>query len=372
MKEQNWCEGKNVDARRAKVFKKAKWLLSISANCIVVGTMSIIAWILLDVFHIDFLTLTGEVDSGLPAWQLPWEFNRNITTAETYDGPFELAQEFGLGLVMIPLVSILQHLAIAKNYAGNKKMAASQEMIALGVCQFVGSFTGSPAVTASFGRSAVNNLSGVRTPLGGIITGSIIILTIAFLCPFMAYIPTAALSAVIVNSMIFTIELSTPIKLWRERKVELVPYSLACIIGLLVSVEMGLIVGTLVHITLLVYTTASPEIKFQETSSHLVVSFHSDLYFPAKDFIVREVNQKLQGMETLKVLVFDMSLVKNVDYSAALGLSGVLKSHENKSGSTVICCKDNSVIDVLRSVHDEKITLHAVNTIDQAVMETKC
>ena len=104
------------------------------------------------------------MDSGLPAWQLPWEFNRNFT-AETYSGPFELAQEFGLGLVMIPLVSILQHLAIAKNYAGNKKMAASQEMIALGFCQFVGSFTGSPAVTASFGRSAVNNLSGVRTPI---------------------------------------------------------------------------------------------------------------------------------------------------------------------------------------------------------------
>ena len=100
MKEQNWCEGEDSNSRRAKVFKKTKWLLSISANCIVVGSLSILAWVLLDIFSIDVLTLTGEVDSGLPAWQLPWEFNRNLTT-ETYVGPFELAQEFGLGLVMI-------------------------------------------------------------------------------------------------------------------------------------------------------------------------------------------------------------------------------------------------------------------------------
>ena len=64
----------------------------------------------------------------------------------------QLAQELGVGLLMLPLVSILQHLAIAKHYAGQNTVAASQEMLALGVSQLVGSFTGSIAVTASFGR----------------------------------------------------------------------------------------------------------------------------------------------------------------------------------------------------------------------------
>ena len=377
LKEQNWCEGEDSNSMRARVFKKSKWLLSISANCLVTVTLSIIAWMLLDIFNIDVLTLTGKVDSGLPAWQLPWEFNRNASaalnlTATSYEGPFELAEEFGLGLVMIPLVSILQHLAIAKHYAGNKRMAASQEMMALGFCQFVGSFTGSPAVTASFGRSAVNNLSGVRTPLGGIITGTIIILTIAFLCPYMAYIPTSALSAVIVNSMIFTIELSTPVKLWKGNKSDLVPYTLAFIIGLLVSVEMGLIVGTLVHMAILVYTTSSPDIKFQETSTHLIVEFKSDLYFPAKDFIIREINHKLTELDTPKILVLDMTQVKSTDYSVAVGLSGVLKTHKNKSGSVAICCSSNSVIGVLNSVHDEKEPLNVLSTLDQALLETNC
>ena len=55
---------------------------------------------------------------------------------------------------MCPLVAVLQHLAIAKLYARDRQMAASQEMLALGVCQAAGAFTGSMAVTAAFSRWA--------------------------------------------------------------------------------------------------------------------------------------------------------------------------------------------------------------------------
>ena len=47
-------------------------------------------------------------------------------------------------------------------------MDASQEILALGMCQFVGSFAGSLPITASFGRSTVISASGVQTPFGGI------------------------------------------------------------------------------------------------------------------------------------------------------------------------------------------------------------
>jgi len=48
---------------------------------------------------------------------------------------------------------------------------ATQEMLTLGLCNVIGSFFQSMPVTGSFSRSAVNNASGVRTPLGGIYTG---------------------------------------------------------------------------------------------------------------------------------------------------------------------------------------------------------
>ena len=54
-------------------------------------------------------------------------------------------------------------------------MAANQEIVALGMCNFIGSFIGSMPITASFGRSAINSASGVQTPFGGCLTGLIVL-----------------------------------------------------------------------------------------------------------------------------------------------------------------------------------------------------
>lgn len=80
----------------------------------VVLVSAIIAYIVTDVFGKDAFSLTGDVQGGLPSWQLPWEFNRNST--ENSLNPFDMVEDFGIGLLMLPLVSILQHLAIAKFY----------------------------------------------------------------------------------------------------------------------------------------------------------------------------------------------------------------------------------------------------------------
>ena len=63
-----------------------------------------------------------------------------------------------------------------------------------------------------------------------------------------------------------------------------------------------------------------------------------------------------------------MNLVKNVDYSVAMGLSGVLKAHR----SSVICCQSESVINVLTTVHEESLPLYNLQSLEQAIIETKC
>ena len=75
------------------------------------------------------MILTGDVEEGLPSWQLPWQFNVNTSsansssdnpiTSEKPGNPFDIAEDLGIGLLMVSLVSILQHLAIAKFYTGD-------------------------------------------------------------------------------------------------------------------------------------------------------------------------------------------------------------------------------------------------------------
>lgn len=56
--------------------------------------------------------------------------------------------------------------------AGGDSIDATQELLTLGLCNLVGSFASSIPITGSFSRSAVNHASGVRTPLGGVYTGT--------------------------------------------------------------------------------------------------------------------------------------------------------------------------------------------------------
>ena len=96
-------------------------------------------------------------------------------------------------------------------------MDASQEMIALGLCNIFGSFVQSMPTTGSFSRTAVNSSSGVKTAFGGVYTGLLVIICLAFLMPYCAFIPKATLAAVIMTAVIFSVEHHVVRPMWSSK-----------------------------------------------------------------------------------------------------------------------------------------------------------
>lgn len=92
---------------------------------------------------------------------------------------------------------------------------ASQELLALGVSNFLVSFVSGFPVTASFGRTAINKASGVQTPLAGAVTGAMVLSALVYLMPLCAYIPRATLAAVIISAVAFNLDFEMLPKLWR-------------------------------------------------------------------------------------------------------------------------------------------------------------
>ena len=90
-------------------------------------------------------------------------------------------------------------------------------MIAVGLSNALGSFFQSMPVTGSFTRTAVNNASGVRTPMGGAVTGGLVILALALLTGTFYYIPKAVLAAIIIGAMIFMLEFEKMLEIWRAK-----------------------------------------------------------------------------------------------------------------------------------------------------------
>lgn len=101
--------------------------------------------------------------------------------------------------------------------ANGKVVDATQEFMAIGICNIVNSFVQSFPGTGSLSRSAVNNSSGVRTPLGGLYTGILVIASLLFFTPYFYYIPKATLAAVIIAAVIFMVEVKVVKPMWRSK-----------------------------------------------------------------------------------------------------------------------------------------------------------
>jgi solute carrier family 26 (sodium-independent sulfate anion transporter), member 11 len=126
----------------------------------------------------------------------------------------EMVTELGSSIILVPIIAVLGNVAISKAFGG-AGINATRELIALSLSNILGSFFSSIPVTGSFSRSAVNHASGVKTPIGGIYTGTLVILALSVLTPYFQYIPRAALSSVIISAVIFMIEYEIIKPLWR-------------------------------------------------------------------------------------------------------------------------------------------------------------
>ncbi len=224
-----------------KALEKTIWLLSTARNAVIVVICILVAYL----FNPKLPTsreestfiLTGEVEGGLPPFELPPFSTTDVKTGKEYDF-MGMLSALGSGIIIIPLISVLENMAIAKSFckfcpvvglfylvnnlvvqivAGGKPVDANQEMVAVGICNFMGSFVSSYPTTGSFSRTAVNSASGVATPFGGIYTGALVMLALAVLMPGCAYIPKSALAAVIITAVIFSVEFHVVRPMWRSK-----------------------------------------------------------------------------------------------------------------------------------------------------------
>lgn len=91
----------------AKLF----WLISTARNIIVVIICAIIAWVLEIHLGESPVILTGHVKQGLPEFRMP-PFEAHIGN-ETYTF-FDMVSSLGSGCVVIPMLSLLESISIAK------------------------------------------------------------------------------------------------------------------------------------------------------------------------------------------------------------------------------------------------------------------
>ncbi len=214
--------------------------------------------------------LTGTVKSGIPDFKLPaFETTKMESNGTVTMGFGDMVSELGFSIILTPVIAVLGNVAISKAFGGSG-IDATKELIALSLSNVCGSFFSSIPVTGSFSRSAVNHASGVKTPIGGIYTGIIVLLALGLLTPYFQYIPRAALSSVIISAVIFMIEYEVVKPLWRCSKRELITVSLTLVLSLLIGVELGLLAGVAFDVAFLVHRAARPTLVVDKVTVSLL------------------------------------------------------------------------------------------------------
>ncbi len=180
--------------------------------------------------------LVGLVPEGLPTFKTPW-------------------MDWGTVSALIPHALIIALVAFMESYSisskltkDNEEIQPSSELVALGTANIATGLFQGYSVTGGLSRSAVNDAAGAKSQVSGLITGTMVVLTLSFFSGVLANIPKAVLGAIIMTAVAGLISVQDAKDVFVQRKSEVPVYLVTFLVTLLVGVKEGLIAGILVNL----------------------------------------------------------------------------------------------------------------------------
>lgn len=330
-------ESKKV-TNRDKRIKKTLWFISISRNAIIVLISGATAFWLEQYGSAPFI-LSGKIEPGLPAFNLPAFSVQEGNSTVSFP---EMCSELGLSIIIMPVVAILANVAIAKSFASGPSLDATQEMLTLGICNIFGSCVRAMPTCGAFTRSAVSNASGVRTPMMGLYSGTLIVLALSLLTPYFYYIPRATLSAVLISAVVFMVDWEILLPLWRCNKRDLFLVVVTFVSCLMLGVEVGLLVGVVTNMSYLLYAWARPIISIVPCKTpiggeYVMVTPDIGLMYPAINYFCTSLYKAGMnyGKGSLPVVV-NCIFFKGFDYTTARALRAVYKTFQKREQPLIL------------------------------------
>ncbi|CAH1113645.1 unnamed protein product [Psylliodes chrysocephalus] len=316
-----------------KVFNNLTWVIGTGRNAILVIICGFIGYVYCSRGEPPFLVI-GTVPQGLPAFKAPpfgFTSEKNGTLVQV--SFFEMVYNLGSGIIIVPMVGILENIAICKAFANGQPVDATQELIAIGLCNVGNSFVQGYPGTGALGRSAVNNASGVKTTFGGIYTGLLVIGALLFFTPYFYYIPNAVLGAVIIAATVFMVELKVVKPMWRSKKSCFIIFIVTLIACLVLHLEVGILVGIGINILLILYHAARPKIKVEQLKTtggidYLLLTPDRCLIFPSVDY-VRNIVTKYSIRQEVPVVI-DCSHIYGADFTAATVIETLIQNFSSR------------------------------------------
>ena len=277
-------------------------------------------------FNQSGVAIVGTVPAGLPMFILP-KFS------------LEQIQQLLPAASTIAVVGYMESIAVAKAMESKHKefkVSANQELIALGVANIGTAFFQGFPVNGGFSRTAVNEQSGAKTPLAGVFSAILVLLTLLLLTPLFYYLPQAVLASVVMVAVMNLVSVSDIKRLWKINKKDFWMLLITFAATLFIGVVEGILTGIVLSLGLLVYKSSKPHVAvlgripatpyyrnlkrfkdLEERADLLILRFDAELYFANAGFFIDFIQENCQNKgEALKALILDAGSMSGIDSSA--------------------------------------------------------
>ncbi|KAK2862068.1 hypothetical protein Q5P01_001601 [Channa striata] len=139
------------------------------------------------------------------------------------------------------------------------KVDSNQELVALGVSNAAGGFFQCFSVCSSMSRSLIQETTGAKTQMAGVVSSLIVLVAILKLGPLFQELPKAVLgSIVLVNLKGMFKQYSDIVTLWRSSKIDLAVWLVTWMSTLLLNLDLGLAASLTFAVLTVIFRTQLP------------------------------------------------------------------------------------------------------------------
>jgi len=296
--------------------------------------MCLSAWL---VARLDLqqVAVVGIIPQGLPQLQLP-DIHALNWSSERWQGLLGSA-------ALISLIGYVSALSVAQSFAAKRRQRINpnQEAVGLGLANLASGVSGAFPISASMSRSAVSFKAGAQTPAAGAFAALLVGFSCLFLTPFLYHVPIASLAAMILVAVISLVDVAAIKRAWGYNRSDFAALALTALLTLVQGVELGLVSGALLSITLYLYRSSNPHVAvigkipgtehFRNRLRHQVelsdkiigVRIDASLYFANARFFEDKVNSLVARYPNARHMVLQCSSISDIDTSALESLRSV-------------------------------------------------
>ncbi|XP_040425061.1 cadherin EGF LAG seven-pass G-type receptor 3, partial [Cygnus olor] len=192
------------------------------------------------------ISVVGDIPSGLKPPVVP---------KTTYFGQV-VGNAFAIAIVGYAIcISLGKIFALKHGY----KVDSNQELIALGLCNFLGGFFQCFAISCSMSRSLVQESTGGNSQVAGVISSLVILVTILKIGELFRDLPKAILAAIIIVNLKGMFKQFTDFHtLWKSNRVDLMIWIVTFVATLLLNLDIGLGASVAFALLTVIFRTQLP------------------------------------------------------------------------------------------------------------------